>query len=478
MPELTVEEQLARYGAAVEARALDATVLELDPIGADAESDPAHDRRWIPAVAALLVVLALATAGVAAVDDRRTPVATDLGPEPAGPTTHVDSILGWTVEVPDGWYLREFEESCWQGFAVVNHPNLSHTMDSDDCHADPSRWAPASEDVAVVVYRFTGSRRLREGPVPPDTSFPIHVSSGLVGSGDIQVVRGGEWTDLHVAPHVGVEASRQDRDSAQAIVASLRPPTGSVVQERLAPVEIEWWDARVEGASGVVLSFVGGPPDTDPMAACQVRYRADVVETVHEVTIRIHGEQLLEPEVGCTDEGYSRTISIQLEAPLGNRTVRNLRDEVIEVWNHSPLRTPTWLPGGLGAWSLTSEWRHDDGGFAPAAAWGRTWTSAVGHLVDDRCDGSDTWTVSLSQGPRRAVFPGPNQMRPEGIGERSIRGVNAIEGIADSAGMGLMSRSLWWQEGEVAFMISSGRPCDEGEPLSFDELARIAEGLE
>lgn len=222
---LTVEQQLVRYGRAVEDRATDSTP-DLPVAG-----DRGADRRWFPAAAALIVVLAAAAALVALVDrgpERSEQVVADT--DDAGEwSTHLDPILGWQVEVPPGWRVIEFEESCWQGFAVVNHdteptatrPHTAWTDGPPSCSTDPDRFAPEPDQAAIVVYRFTGSMRFSR-PVSADTTFPLSMPETAL-RGTVSVVADGEWTGLQVR-HAAPRAPSEDRDLAQAVMASLIPP--------------------------------------------------------------------------------------------------------------------------------------------------------------------------------------------------------------------------------------------------------------
>jgi hypothetical protein len=336
------------------------------PLGAPGS---AADRRWLPAAAALIVVLGLAAAAVAIVgggDDRREQVVTAA--DGAGQwSTHTDSVLGWRVDVPPGWRVIEFEESCWQGFAVVNHdtPPPAHD-ETEGCATEVDRFAPAAEQVAVVVYRFTGSQPVRTGILVDDTEFPLSLpeSASVVG---IEVVADGEWTDLHVRPRLRGGASTGDRAAAEAVIASLVPPwldaegagesSESLDQQEYERLDrelpgtrrdrepIHW--ARTHGERDLVLGFSGLSPE------CHLGYSVEVTETSTEVILDVAAVQdeprpcraMLSPWVGA----------VRLDAPLAGRTVRDGFGPV-SVADHLTFVSPGWLPDGYGRFS-----EHGDG---------------------------------------------------------------------------------------------------------------------
>lgn len=389
MSDLTTEEQLARYGAAAERAAMEAEspgpVLPLEP----APPTTPSERRWLAMAAAVLSVLGLATAAVALAGDPSTQVATDPRPVPNGPSTYTHPQWGWSAEIPDGWYVREFQERCWQGFVVVDTERDLDPL-TDSCSTDLDRWIEGPGDVAIVVYLFNGSRPARGDPMVPDTEFPLDPE--VVGDrGTVAVIRDGRWTDEHVGIQMGAAASDPKRDRAGRILASLRPPS----RPPLRTEEVERW-------------WAGAGADEDGEA---------------------FGDALL---------------------------------------------LPTWLPGGLDRWTLASEGADGPG---DELQWRTTWrTLAPDPDLTTACGTSTEATLSIGQLPLAAFDSAARP--PTAVGTRTVRSRTAVEGASVTAAISdPLAHYLWWEEGEMLVVLTALRPCDGVEPMGFDELAVVAEGL-
>lgn len=218
MSDLTVEEQMARYGEATERRALEAPLLALA-----SHHDRPSNSRWVVPAAAVLLLLAVG-AGTVGLLGRASPP-TDHQVARAAQVAYVDSVLGWTVEVPAGWFVREFDEPCWRGFAVLN-TDRDLLATSADCSVAIQRWAYEADHAAVVVYEFTGRGGLIRVPSSEprvDTAYPVSFSDEL-GPQWMRIVADGEETGLTIAQYLGFGAAVWDLDAVESVVASLRPP--------------------------------------------------------------------------------------------------------------------------------------------------------------------------------------------------------------------------------------------------------------
>jgi hypothetical protein len=107
-----------------------------------------------------------------------------------------------------------------------------------------------------------------------------------------------------------------------AVFIALRPGGGTEWTEwgptGFAPGNVE---ADVDGET-VVLSFVGGrAPGTDRW--CAADYRAQVDERAWiEITFEIREPEIpAGSNIGCDDQGFGRTLTVQLARPVGSRLI-------------------------------------------------------------------------------------------------------------------------------------------------------------
>jgi hypothetical protein len=171
------------------------------------------------------------------------------------------------------------------------------------------------------------------------------------------------------------------------------------------------WDAARTSADGrsVLLVFTGGAP-ADPNDPCSKDYRVDVDEDDDQVSLGIVTiSNEVEPrgdvdvdeaiDVGCEALGFPRTVAVELDAPLGTRTVfDSFLDTARPVFDGSRFAEPT-LPEG---WVLRGE------GIAhpaidPSQAWLRSWGPPV---LGSECSQG----FSVVQGTPEAVGALPPEM--------------------------------------------------------------------
>lgn len=171
------------------------------------------------------------------------------------------------------------------------------------------------------------------------------------------------------------------------------------------------WHAARTSADGrsVLLVFTGGA-SPDPNDPCSKDYRVDVDESDDRVALGIvtisneverSGDVDVDEaiDIGCEALGYPRTVTVDLDAPLGTRTVfDSFLGTTRTVFDGSTLAEPT-MPEG---WVLRGE------GIAhpaidPSQAWLRSWGPPV---LGSECSQG----FSLVQGAPEAVAALPPEM--------------------------------------------------------------------
>jgi hypothetical protein len=230
-----------------------------------------------------------------------------------------------------------------------------------------------------------------------------------------------------------------------------------------------WFEAaRTDGRRGVVVSFTGAAPVTDPKNACQSDYRAFAVEREDEVEIRvrsIYREADREP-VACTLEGYGRTARVALRRPLGNRRlVDGANGNEVPAFDGSTLLEPTWLPSG---WKTTGEGGMNSESFG--SVWGRTF-SAQREREPERCTDASA-SVWLAQGtvppPGMPLFDAATV-----VDVVEVRGQSATRTYEPRSG----TTSIRWIEPRGAVVLDGYRGCAGSPGVDLDTLTRIAQGL-
>jgi hypothetical protein len=233
--------------------------------------------------------------------------------------------------------------------------------------------------------------------------------------------------------------------------------------------------AQVEGIRttrdrrGVVLVFVGGRAysATDP---CSVRYIASVRETKREVNVVVTGESPPGSAAGvvCTMEGYSRTLTVRLRAPLGHRLLTGSATPEHGVFNGALLARATWLPT---AWHAAGE-----AGTGAAGSWTRTWFPKAQPPADGHCTPAETG-LGLTQGPPRSVLPFVG--KDLAVANQQVAGTYKVHGEYATYYLDPeRSAALVWTEGRQAFALSTISPCGGDTLTRLDSMLRFARGLE
>lgn len=258
---------------------------------------------------------------------------------------------------------------------------------------------------------------------------------------------------------------------------------GDMANGEIPPVDDDRWEPYVMSPGGLtgtrtspdgrslVVTFVGGAPYSSGKA-CTVAYRAEVSESADEVTVQLFSNSPPPPDGDtfvCTAEGYSRSVQVDLDAPLGDRTVleREPRRR-LEVFDGSLLAETTWMPDG---WTLRSE----QAGFPDpesAAYWQRTWGAEPSPPTGNDCTPSDS-PISLTQGPAS----GPNRdisfLQP--VSTHDVNGAPATYYEGGPTSPGLVA--LIWETAGQSFLLDSGPSCFGQGAASLDRLLQFARAL-
>ena len=201
--------------------------------------------------------------------------------------------------------------------------------------------------------------------------------------------------------------------------------------------------ARVDDES-VVVTFTGGKP-LAVSELCGEDYEATVEESDTTVTVTVHRYRL-RPQppfsfYGCTMEGYARTVSAELNRPLGDRDlIDGTTGENVDV-RRTPVWGATWLPAG---WSLQNE----SGFFIDQ------WS--LGYGPDPSRESPYVWVGTDGSG-RPPTVRGAS----EAVSVRGTEGTLYIDDIVRSV--------VWTENGESITVMGT---------LSTDDLLRVAESLE
>jgi hypothetical protein len=239
---------------------------------------------------------------------------------------------------------------------------------------------------------------------------------------------------------------------------------GSVI----GPAQMEGIRTTRDGR-GLVLVFVGGRTysASDP---CSVRYTATVRETRKDVNVLVTGDGPPDsPEATiCTLEGYFRTVTIRLHAPLGDRQLSGSATPEHGVFDGKLLARPTWLPTG---WQTTGE-----SGAGPEGSWTQTWYPEVPPPTDRHCTATETG-LSLSQGPLKSVRPFVQKdlavANQQPAGTYRIHRNDATYYLDPGRGA-----TLLWTEGTEAFSLGTLSACGGDTLTPLDTMLRFARALD
>ena len=147
-----------------------------------------------------------------------------------------------------------------------------------------------------------------------------------------------------------------DVAGVEAEVRSEAPITDEAVEEddgsfgdlplRRSSGEVRPWQPQTLG-NQVILAFNAGDPGV-PGEPCSSEYAAELIEQDSDVVrVRVSGGRwfVADPDLnfGCTDEGFSWAVSVELAEPLGDRQLIVNGDDRNSL-PREPRLAPTWLP--------------------------------------------------------------------------------------------------------------------------------------
>lgn len=234
-----------------------------------------------------------------------------------------------------------------------------------------------------------------------------------------------------------------------------------------------WNGARTTSDGDILVSFIGGKPYQEGNA-CTVGYSADATESDEEVRLDITARSPARPAtataepVACTSEGYFRTLTVDLELPLGDRRlIEGQFDRVQPVFDGASLREPSALPEGWVQLSEGPGFPHPE----LSSSWSRTWGAASPPPVDGRCASAPA-PVTLTQGPPAIVeAPAPHGERV--VATHDVGGAEAAYAESDRAN----GRRLTWVADGIGFVLSSSDRCVGDPPTTAERLLEIARAL-
>lgn len=236
------------------------------------------------------------------------------------------------------------------------------------------------------------------------------------------------------------------------------------------------WDAVRSGtisdleADGLVVTFVGSPAMRDSSDRCGATYVADAEETATEVIVSVRPVSSVGSEgegaesFGCQAIGARRMVEVELDAPLGTRTVRvGPYGEIREVVDGSGLADPSWLPEGF---AVTVE--DGSGGSSGNPAWQRMWTTATTDQWQQVCRPTDQY-ISITEirgEPLPALMPWERELPSVIVNGRVVR---VLAETSEERGSLRLDLVL----GERYLRIDGASGCMGAPGPRLDELVRV-----
>lgn len=418
--------------------------------------------------------------------------------------TSVDTGMGPAEPQQDGSAVTPCEESASHIAADTDVLVFLQPESTSEQHDQVARLIEGASDAEVVRFLdqdatydefrdlFADSPQILESVtaeiLPP--RFELSVAGPLPKDAITETLRAEPAVrevidaDRARAEMIAQCAQRQSAAGGGAEHATTTTEAGAAPSDGMPPVDDERWEPYVMGSGGLtgtrtspngqslVVTFIGGAPYVSG-EACTVAYRAEVTESAGEVTVQlfsIGGGAFGDSEtVVCTLQGYSRSVEIGLDAPLGDRTVFEEESRrLLEVFDGSLLAEPTWMPED---WTLLSE----QAGFPnpeTAAYWQRTWGAEPPPPTGDSCTPSDSpvsLTQGLASGPERDV----SFLQP--VSTHDVNGASATyyEGGPTTPGQ----VALIWEMAGQSFVLDSGPSCFGEGAASLDRLLEFARSL-
>lgn len=329
-----------------------------------------------------------------------------------------------------------------------------------------------------------GNEWIGAGPVPQDCVAPA--DSPSAGS-LLQLLDTGPGSDPAVPTverpiTVGINPERNVlylADADGTIVLRLTrldadptPTTGAgdgdvIVEDALGPGA--WTGAQTSADGSTLLLFFVGAAEYRIGDPCTARYVATVTESATEVRVAIHSGQPARPDGavdGCRSIGYSRSLTVELAQPFGDRDLVVL-GEPRSVFDGSTLARPKWIPDG---WEDGPE---QPAGIGPdLAAWSRSWAPPHPEPIDGACVPGSSGFL-LFEGSASIVDALPLEVGETEAGTYDVNGSNATFSTQPDLGV----TRLTWTSDERGYVLKSSPTCVGDEPPDLDTMLRFAREL-
>lgn len=254
-----------------------------------------------------------------------------------------------------------------------------------------------------------------------------------------------------------------------AVTTSLPESTNFVVEDPLAPGA--WSGVRTsEDGSSLIVFFVGAA-EYQPGDQCSMRYIPTVEESDTEVHVAFRGERPGSSDGGetysCRLIGYSRSVTVDLSQPLGDRTLIVLGEQR-DVFDGSTLTQPEWLPDG---WQISGE-QPAFPGPSPSASWARTWTPPRPEPGDGACEPADSG-FTLFEGAADLVDAFPPEQGETVASTYDINGTIATYSSRSDLGIARLS----WTLGDRGYVLKTTPQCEGDQPPTPETMLRFARNL-
>lgn len=226
-------------------------------------------------------------------------------------------------------------------------------------------------------------------------------------------------------------------------VRSSGQPEPVLLQDPPRDVPGPFYDARTDGACGLVVAFTGAPEGDGPCNVAEYVGRlAPAGDDLRLVVEERHTGPAPDEVTACTDIGQHHTLRVQHDEPLGGRRIVDERDQPIHLADGSRLLRLGPLPDGWTAGPEGTNPRHPaHWSFqvrGPGGAWGEL-RQGVPELAKARS----------GSGYRELYRP-------------TVRGHDAVLGAYDGQGG---NHLLTWSEGDRGFMLQVLGPLSDPEVL-------------
>lgn len=248
---------------------------------------------------------------------------------------------------------------------------------------------------------------------------------------------------------------------------SAPPSTDAAPTYHLSPI----WTGGRTNADGTELRllFHGGPPfsEDDP---CSIDYAGTEIESSTEIEIEVTARrpELFErdPDVVCPDVSYERVLTVELAAPVGDRTVSGFTPPHRLFDGALLVDLDGIVPNG---WDITRD-APPLGSGGTSHSWSRTWAlPRPPNGANAPCIPTPS-PITLIEGPAELTDAEPGFA--SGTTEQvQIDATHVGTLISDSSATDLR---LAWNDGDRGYVLSSGMGCQGDTPTDSEHLIDIA----